>query len=280
MDPRIGDAALADALALLSAWPLYSASTEIKGAREAILREARENLKIGGSDESEAAIARLRAYLEKEVSMRLEEGADLEAVEHKLGDEGRLPIGAYDIEVSLSPDEGVAEDVRFVRRLVEHAIFVSHIQAGPDAERQNSLFARQVTDSKHHVPYWAVAVAQRTGSKLIVQHVYRLFPETVKPPTSPTDVFDVLSAFLQTYGLPTRVNGKEVPSRLIFDHVLGLPDGLPSSVETYDAPPSTVVILSAVIAGLPERPRYAFAYAFMPQVYARDWQRLAGSKLR
>lgn len=262
--------ALSAALTSVSPWIFEASSNDDLRMGDEVIEEVRQQLKILDTDQSEIAFARIKAVLDKEVERRLTDGTDLQAVENKLGEEGRLPNGAYRVNAALNTEYGARESERFAKRLIERATLVDHIYAGDGAERQNSFFARQVTDTLRREPYWVVAIAQRLGADLNVNEIYRLFPETVKDPVNPRSAFEVLSALLLTYGLPTRANGIDVPNRLIFDYELGSGPG----IETYDAPPSTRVTLSTIVAGLPDKPRFALAYAIMPDLYDRDWIRL------
>jgi hypothetical protein len=193
-------------------------SAEYFEEAQAVLGEIRAKLRIRPDDRSPSARARVDQELSKIIDATFLGDAEYKRAMDRAGRDALLSAGAYQIEFTdtFKKDfKPLGERNNPIKRMIVNAddqqhLFIPtppsvHVDEGDD-QKELSLFVRRcrVDVRKEH---WAVIQTHRSGSKLIVQAIWRLLPHIIDT-SKANQPLDLLHLFVEHYGLEVSVCGK------------------------------------------------------------------------
>lgn len=217
-DPKTAKAILAAAALSQDEVPYVSANvgrfdTEIRE----VLSEAAKRLNISPEDSDYED--RIRAFLSQEVVSAIMDGRDNGEVRERMGREGRLPLSAYKVRFTKHAVKNARENEKYVRRVIARATDVQHILAehSPNPEFSKGLTliveAQEAGTPQEH---WMLIDAMRMNDLLIVDDVFRIFPQVVDlcDVNSP---IEMLRKFVGIYGRDFTIEGS--PAKKMFEQL-------------------------------------------------------------
>lgn len=215
-NPDIASAALAAAMLQLLGTPVQDVSDELRTISESVIIEAKAQLGIGENDLAPESMEKVQSLLSDEVDRILLGSRDRERILDRLGQDGGLPLGVYEIRSSDSFRQS-RETLSDAKHCIVHCDEFEHIFAKADPnEKQWSMFSKAMKDRRGHLKYYALVLSMREGRTLSVMSMWRVYPRIVGQPAS-LKPFDLLHAFLDYYGLPLALNGYPHPDKLVRD---------------------------------------------------------------
>lgn len=186
-----------------------------------LVNEVKLKLDIPEDDNSAENLERVRVVLAAEVNKRVYDGVDRGAVRRRLGARGALPTAGYKLSFAADFAKDFGEKESFVRESILRADHICHLGQGTaDDDPACTIFARKVRSKDRRSEQWALILAQRTGDKIDILALWRIFDATVDT-SQCKDVVDLLRAFLNIYGVEMTINGKGTPALLVLDTNLG-----------------------------------------------------------
>jgi hypothetical protein len=189
--------------------------------RTKLLSVARERVGVSPGDDSEDALDRIGAFLDREAE-DLVGPTDTEAALRRLAESGNLPSDMY--EVAFNPkslewaiEQNLERDLAMatIRRPDKQQHF------GPSSDLKSpslvSLFIRYFRTKWPFKDFHLLVVANRDGLVLNVGQVWRIYPSLLDV-SDCHNLVKVLERFANSYGAPITVGGKVGNFFLITEH--------------------------------------------------------------
>jgi hypothetical protein len=177
-----------------------------------LLNEVLHQLKLDPADKSPAAAAQVSRYLSQALKETFKDRFD--SALRRAGQSGRLPTSLYDVEVPPNASSVFYPlGVRF-KNLEEAVRFPDDYQhlmtqlASAENKDVISLFMKRV-DGVVGGAFWLLVQTHRGGTKQIIQAAWRVYPDLVNLDEA-AEPLHVLRAFVDVYGMPFLLNGKEI----------------------------------------------------------------------
>lgn len=179
--------------------------------RARLILSLQESLGLKVDDFSPAALDQLGDKLD-ETADRLDR-PNLEAAIRRLSDHGQLPSDRYEIDVIPAMKEQVYRDPAYsaeeerIFQTVRNPDFEQHFgpaQPGADQPFLISLFARFFKGQYPRRNFYLLVAGRRSGEKLTVHQVWRLYPAILKF-TPSNDLIGMLRVFAEAYGSEFRL---------------------------------------------------------------------------
>tara|TARA_B100001105_G_scaffold253710_1_gene247823 strand:+ start:502 stop:1335 length:834 start_codon:yes stop_codon:yes gene_type:complete len=221
LDRSMANAALAMAAMNVAGPGMATIPEKYSEISHRLVKEVKLKLAIPEDDNSAENLERVRVVLAAEVDKRVYDGVDRGAVRRRLGARGALPTAGYKISFAADFAKDFGEKESFVRESVLRADYICHLGQGTaDGDPACTIFARKVRSKDRRSEQWALIQAQRTGDKIEIISLWRIFDATVDT-SHCEDVVDLLKAFLNVYGIEMMINDKAEPVLLLLDTNLG-----------------------------------------------------------
>jgi len=179
--------------------------------RTKLLSVARERVGVSPDDDSEDALDRIGAFLDREADA-LAGPTDTEAALRRLAESGNLPSDMYEVtfnpkslEWAVEPDLERDLAMATIRRPDKQ----QHFGPSPDLKNPSlvSLFIRYFQTKWPFKDFHLLVAANRDGLVLTVGQVWRIYPSLLDIRDCP-NLVEVLERFANIYGAPITVDGK------------------------------------------------------------------------
>lgn len=177
---------------------------------QAIIDEVATSLGIDPRDED--SIDRIVNYLDNEIDALVPDTVNQTILE-KLSERGELPSDLYKINIIPSIKDfykdRYAKEYDKIKETITSPDREQHY--GPPSNKKEpfliSLFSRFYNADYSYDSYYLLVVGQRSGLRLDVHQVWRIYQDLV-PSDRDTTLLELLKAFAEKYGFDIESNGK------------------------------------------------------------------------
>lgn len=208
IDAKIADGALAAAALSIGNAESDPVPERYRDLSKAIIEEAAQAAGVSHGTKPALRDERIRAYLSGLIRERLLSGVDIKAIGDRLGTEGRLPLGAYDIGFSQAFKSTFKRESKKVAELcVVENDMLEHVFAPAEygtADDQTSLFAKRIRSINRKRSYWAIVEGRRKDDSIVISNMFRVFPEVVRNVRENT-ALALFEAFTRAYASPFKI---------------------------------------------------------------------------